>query len=72
MLFHELFTASNPKNLFGNHDWYIEWLGMVDRLYPAWCSDLRIPPLATSNGNDIKTIANVSLIMVSKRSEHVR
>jgi hypothetical protein len=32
MLFRELFTASNPKNLFGNHDWYIEWLGTVDCL----------------------------------------
>jgi hypothetical protein len=28
----------------GNPDWYIEWLGTVDRRYPAWYSDLITPP----------------------------
>ncbi len=31
MLFRRLFIASNPKYLFGNPDWYIKWLGTVDR-----------------------------------------
>jgi hypothetical protein len=29
---------------FGNPDWFMEWLGTVDRRYPAYHSDLRIPP----------------------------
>jgi hypothetical protein len=44
MLFRWLFIASNPKNLFGNPDWYIEWLGTVDCQSSAWYSDLRTPP----------------------------
>jgi hypothetical protein len=44
MLFRRLFMATNKKKLFGNPDWYIKWLGMIDRLHQAWCSDLRIPP----------------------------
>jgi hypothetical protein len=28
---------------FGNPDWYMEWLGK-DRQYPAYHSDLRVPP----------------------------
>ncbi len=40
-----LFIASSTKQLFGNPDWYMEWLGMADRRYPAWLSDLRtLPP----------------------------
>jgi hypothetical protein len=45
MLFLWLFIASNPKNLFGIPHWCSEWLGTVDRRYPAWCLDLRIPHL---------------------------
>ncbi len=44
MLFRRLFIASNPENLSGNPDLYIEWLGTVDRQYLAWYSDLRTPP----------------------------
>ncbi len=44
MSFCGLFIASDPQNLFGHLDWYIKWLGLIDRLYPAWCSDLRYPP----------------------------
>jgi hypothetical protein len=29
---------------FGNPDWFMEWLGAVDRRYPAYHSNLRIPP----------------------------
>ncbi len=31
-----------------NPDWYIEWLGTVDRRYPAWYSDLRTPLLSVA------------------------
>jgi hypothetical protein len=41
MLFRRLFIQSNPQKLFGNPDWYIQWLGMNDCLYPAWYSVLR-------------------------------
>jgi hypothetical protein len=37
------------KNLFGNPNWYMEWLSMFDHQYPAWCFDLRTPnPLSVA------------------------
>ncbi len=29
--------SSHPiRNLFGNPDWHMKWLGLIDRPYPAW------------------------------------
>ncbi len=44
MLFCELFIVSQSKILFWKPCWYTERLGTVDRRYPAYHSDLRIPP----------------------------
>jgi hypothetical protein len=39
------------RNIFGNHEWYMEWLGMVHRRYPAYHSDLRTSPPPPFCGN---------------------
>jgi hypothetical protein len=33
MLFRGSFIAANPKNIFGNPDWFIEWLGTAGLVF---------------------------------------